>query len=43
MSVEEIGNTYLIQDLKQEGFWFQAILPIEESIDLYLQLTEHLV
>lgn len=43
MSVEELGNTYLNQDLKQEEFWYQAILPVQDSIDLYLQLTDHLV
>ncbi|WP_113927111.1 M3 family oligoendopeptidase [Bacillus sp. P14.5] len=43
MTVEELAQTYLHEDIEKEEFWQAAIQPVNEAIEEYIELTEKLI
>jgi oligoendopeptidase F len=43
MTVEQLAQKYLNQDLTQVDFWHSAIQPVTEAIDEYIKLTDDLI
>lgn len=43
MTVEQLAEVFLGQDITKEEFWVSAMLPLKEAIEEYLSLTEKLV
>ncbi|WP_044022173.1 M3 family oligoendopeptidase [Bacillus sp. SG-1] len=43
MTVEQLAEFYLNEDLTQESFWKAAIQPVAEAIDEYIKLSEDLI
>ncbi|WP_456274592.1 M3 family oligoendopeptidase [Bacillus sp. AK031] len=43
MTVEQLAQKYLNQDLTQEDFWQEAIKPVTDAMEEYINLTEDLI
>jgi oligoendopeptidase F len=43
MTVEQLAETYLNEDLQQEAFWQSAIQPVVDAIEEYIELTEEFI
>lgn len=43
MSIEELGATFLNEDLTKSEFWKQSLQPINDAIDQFIELTDKYV